>query len=202
MSEGSGHRVSHPILRLEVLHADGTRRSAHRVFCKHQHRVIPIGVCCGCVHCASIDTEPVPAVHCVVEAKTEAPPSDPLGHRTPVGAVLHVSAYAVMPDTSVRDTFATLRGQDRRSLPVVDAGDNLLGIVDEMRCREVFGKTAASVMSSKLSLDALTPVRRALELMAAAHLREITVLDGEGRPLGMLRDVDALRWLAEARRQA
>ena len=121
--------------------------------------------------------------------------------RTAIGAVLRMSTCAVTPDTSVRDTFAVLRAEDRRSIPVIDEGGSVVGVVDEMRCRESLGPTAASVMSSKLSLDALTPVRRAVELMAAAHLREVTVLDDEGRPLGVLRDVDALLWLANAKRR-
>lgn len=200
MTDEPVRKVSHPILRLEVLRADGTQQSMYRVFCKSQRRAVPIGECAACLRCESIEAGPLPSVNCLIEASLAEPGPDPLGLHTPVGSVLRISAYAVTPDTSVRATLMLLRAEDRRGVPVVDDAGNVIGVVDEMRCREALGHTAGAVMSSRLALPALTPVRRAVELMAAAHLREVTVVDDDGAPLGVLRDVDGLRWLTDARK--
>ncbi len=57
-------------------------------------------------------------------------------------------------------------------------------------------------MSGSLAIHEAVPVRRALEVLAAAHLREATVIDDEGVPLGIFRDVDGLRWIVSARHTA
>lgn len=71
----------------------------------------------------------------------------------------------------------------------VDDHGAIVGVADE----------AGSVVSSALALHESTPVRRALRLLASAHLRAATVVDDAGLPLGVFRDVDGLRVLALAR---
>jgi len=56
-----------------------------------------------------------------------------------------------------------------------------------------------TVMSHAIAIHEATPVRRALLFLASAHLREAAVVDAEGVPLGVFRDVDGLRWIARAR---
>ena len=55
-------------------------------------------------------------------------------------------------------------------------------------------------MMSVIAIDERTPVRAALRLLAARHLREATVISREGVPIGVFTDVDGLRWVARARR--
>ena len=55
-------------------------------------------------------------------------------------------------------------------------------------------------MSTAVAIHERTPVRVALKLLAASHLREATVVSDHGVPIGVFRDVDGLRWLAAARR--
>lgn len=59
--------------------------------------------------------------------------------------------------------------------------------------------TSPVAMPSPLALHESTPVRRALRLLASAHLREAAVVDDGGHPLGVFRDVDGLRYLTRAR---
>jgi CBS domain-containing protein len=56
-----------------------------------------------------------------------------------------------------------------------------------------------TVMSHAVAIHESTPVRRALLFLASAHLRQAAVVDSDGVPLGVFRDVDGLRWLARAR---
>ena len=57
-------------------------------------------------------------------------------------------------------------------------------------------------MSSPIAIDERTPMRTALKLLVANHLREATVISKERVPIGVFRDVDGLRWIAAARRSA
>jgi CBS domain-containing protein len=198
-------RVSHPILRLEVIRPDGTRSSEHRVFCRYQERSVRVGTCCACTHCDEIASAPRPAVHCTIAVGERAGGRDRLGMKTPVGVALALGAVAIDPQTTVREALRVLRAEDRRSVAIVDESHVVVGVLHEATFASRSGlpgeleAAVVHVMSGTLAIHELIPVRRALELLAAAHLREGTVVDDQGVPLGVFRDVDGLRWLASAR---
>lgn len=193
--------VSHPILRLDVIGPDGRKESVFRVFCRERGAPVPVPTCCACVHCEGVVEVPSPAVHCRVTESRADLPDDPLGLVTPVAEVLTSKTFAVEADTTLKDAIEHLRREDRRSVAVVDEEHVVVGVIHEGHRRERSDLPVATVMGSRLSLPVETPVRRALELMAAAHLREIVVVDDDHVPLGTFRDVDGLHWIAAARRR-
>jgi predicted transcriptional regulator len=139
-------------------------------------------------------------VNCLVAATRARLPHDPLGLRTPVAEVLTSATLAVRGELTLREALAHLHAEDRRSVAVVDTNQVVIGAIHERRYPASSGDLpVALVMTSKLALPISTPIRRALELMAAAHLREIVVIDEHEVPLGTFRDVDGLRWIARAR---
>lgn len=196
-------RVAHPILRLEVLRPDGTRAAEQRVFCRYQRRSIDADACHGCEHCDFVTAEPRAAIVCSIPTTRDQLTADASGETTEVGAVLQRSVAAVDPATPIGAALSVLRAEDRRSIAVVDGARSLVGVVHEVTFLQPRDPTdqVAGVMSSALALHESTPLRRALRLLASAHLREATVVDGDGVPLGVFRDVDGLRWLAAARRR-
>jgi CBS domain-containing protein len=194
-------RVSHPLLRLEVVRPDGSRATEHRVFCRYQRRSVPAGSCCACVHCDAITAEPEPAILCSIPVEPEDLAPDPTGEQTEVGVLLQGDTVAIDPAASIGDALRVLRDQERRSVAVVDDQRVLVGVVHEItfvRPGKPSEDVAAS-MSSGLALHESTPVRRALRLLASAHLREAIVTDDAGVPLGTFRDVDGLDWIARGR---
>lgn len=191
--------VSHRILRLDVLGPDGHKQSAFRVFCRERGAPVPVETCRECRHCERVDEAPAPAVSCLVSAARADLADDPLGLVTPVAEVLTAQTYALERETTLADAIAHLREEDRRSVVVVDADRAIIGVIHEGHRAGRRELPVETVMSSRLSLHLATPVRRALELMAAAHLREIVVVDDERVPLGTFRDVDGLLWLAHRR---
>jgi CBS domain-containing protein len=200
----SGTRIRHPILRLDVIGPGGDRRSEHRVFCRRKGRSVPVGTCASCVRCDAIVAEPLPAVVCTpaLDESTLAP--DPLGVRTPVGGMLQEGTIAIDPDTTVREALGLLRSEDRRSVAVVDEKRAILGVVHEAAflrrgLAAPRDEDVAHVMSGTIAIHEAMPIRRAVELLATAHLREATVIDDDGVPIGRFRDVDGLRWLTRAR---
>lgn len=197
-------QVSHPIVRLDVLGADGRHQTALRVFCRERQTAVPVSTCCACPHCEGITGDSSatgPAVTCLVTESRADLPYDPYGVRTPVAEVLTSETFAVQAETTLRDALAHLQAEDRRSVAVVDASQVVIGVVHERHRRFPGDLPVSVVMGSKLALPISTPIRRALELMAAAHLREIVVVDENEVPLGTFRDVDGLHWLALARRR-
>jgi CBS-domain-containing membrane protein len=98
-----------------------------------------------------------------------------------------------------------LTEEDRRSVAIVDARNVLIGLVHESgfmgRMGPVRMGTVTASMSTAVAVHERTPVRVALKLLAASHLREATVVSDQGVPIGVFRDIDGLGWLAAARRK-
>jgi CBS domain-containing protein len=146
-------------------------------------------------------------VECTVPTAPGDDAPDPEGEQTQVGALLHGEAVAVDPGVSLGDALALLRTGELRSLPVVDAQHVLVGVVHEVRLsRPVLLRTpdpeaseVSAAMSSAFAIHEGVSVRRALRLLASTHAREATVVDDAGKPVGIFRDVDGLRWIAGAR---
>lgn len=199
-------RVSHPILRLEVLEADGGRTSDHRVFCRLQRSSVRVDECCECVHCDAVTDNPEPSVDCSIPVRPLAPGDDPQGESIEVGTLLCHGTVVLAESASAGRALRLLREEDRRSVAIVDAANVLIGVVHEAGFLGRMGPVRAGLvtasMSTAVSVHERTPVRVALRLLAASHLREATVVSDDGIPIGVFRDVDGLRWLSGARQAA
>jgi len=196
-------RVRHPILRLDVLGPDGSHTSEHRVFCRLQRRSIEVDVCCDCVHCDAVTDGAVPSVDCSIPVRPLEPADDPDGESVEVGTLLGRGTVVLSESASVCRALGLLRVEDRRSLAVVDENSVLVGLVHEAGFMGRLGRARLGVvsaaMSTAIAVHERTPVRVALKLLAANHLREATVVSDDGVPIGVFRDVDGLRWIAGAR---
>jgi CBS domain-containing protein len=195
LSEGSGAahmRVRHPILHLEVVGADGTRASAHRVYCGLRGQSVSVGVCCACVRCEAIVGGPAPAVECTL----------PVGEgerAVVVGQVLGSGTLAVDEESSVEDALRLLYASGRQELPVVDASHVVVGVARERELGANRSFALSFATSSPLVVRESISVDEALRLLASAHLREVTVVGEDGVPIGVFRDVEGLRALAQRR---
>lgn len=198
--------MKHPILRLEVLAADGTVSTDHVVFCRMQDQSVRVEECCRCVRFTSIEEGTTPAVSCTLPIDPLEPADDPEGERIEVGSTLTEGTVVFSEEVSIGRALEVMSEHDRRCVAIVDAGRRIVGIVHEARSttrtpRAEQGDVRAA-MTSPIAIDERTPVRTALKLLAAHHLREATVVTKRRVPVGMFRDIDGLRWLAAARRGA
>lgn len=196
-------QFKHPILRLDVLDADGVARHEHRVFCRLQRSSVPVDECCSCLHCDEITDGPVPTVDCTMPIARDDPAKDPTGESTEIGTLLCCGTVVVAATSPMTQAFSVLHAEGRRSIPIVDGHHVLVGMLHETGFlgRRLLGKDAAisSAMSSAIALHERTPVRTALKFLAANHLREATVVSDDGRPIGIFRDIDGLHWISVAR---
>ncbi|MEA2749311.1 MAG: hypothetical protein QOI41_3454 [Myxococcales bacterium] len=198
--------MKHPILRLDILAADGTVSTDHVVFCRMQDQSVRVEECCRCARCTSIDEGITPVVSCTLPNEPLEPADDPDGERIEVGSMLSEGTVVLSEAVSIGRALEVMRDRDRRSVAIVDARHCMVGLVHEARFatripRAERGEVRAA-MTSPIAIDERTPVRTALKLLAAHHLREATVVSKRRVPVGMFRDVDGLRWLAAARRGA
>lgn len=193
-------RVRHPILRLEVLAADGTTTAEHRVFCRDQRASVTVEHCCACVHCDAVTDGPSPSVDCVIPLCPLGHADDPSGESVEVASLLCRGTIVLSQSAGLSQALRLLREADRRSVAIVDEDHVLVGLVHETGFRR--GMISGSIipvsatMSTAIAVHERTPVRVALRLLAANHLREATVVSNGGVPLGVFRDVDGLRWIA------
>jgi hypothetical protein len=198
-------RVRHPILRLDVLAADGTLATHHVVFCRLETQSVRVENCCLCVHCDAIQEGTAPSVHCTIPTPRPAG-RDPGGELTEVGSVLCRGTVVLAESVPLGRALDLLRRDDRRSVAIVDEHHVMVGLVHEAalvrRLRSARDGTVSAAMTSRIAVEECTPVRVALKVLAASHLREATVVSKRGVPIGVFRDVDGLRWIAAARHEA
>jgi CBS domain-containing protein len=92
------------------------------------------------------------------------------------------------------------------SVFVTDAAGHLEGVLTE---RDVFSRLVGPEADLDQPVEALMidhpntlhldePVRRAVELMQTGRFRNVPLIDGRGRLVGVVRPVDVLKYLAEA----
>ena len=125
-----------------------------------------------------------------------------LGLREPV---------TVAPGTSIADCLRAIqRTGVGDSVFVTDPDGLLLGVLTE---RDIFGRLVGEDVTGQVDLRApvesmmnRTPrtlthdntVRDAIDLMQTGRFRNVPLLDGSGHLIGVVRQVDVLRFLAEA----
>lgn len=195
--------VKHPMLHLEVLSADGTREVESSVFCRLKRKSVRVDNCCGCVHCDAITYGETAVVACTIPIAEPSASDDPSGEYTEIGTLLCRGTVVVAQSNTLRAALDVLRAEDRRAVAVVDDNHVLVGVVHETA---VLGRRPGAplggvvgAMTNGVAIHESTPVRVALRLLAASHLREATVISDDGRPIGVFTDVDGLRWIAGAR---
>jgi CBS domain-containing protein len=207
-------RVTHPILRLTVVSEVGAQPARSRVFCRLRRESVPVEQCATCPRLEAIHDGHGDAagwIDCRFH-EHELDRFDPAGELTEIGTLLRAGATTVVEAiVTLPVALRVLEAEHCAALPVVDEGAHLVGIVHERHLlrraaeppspegHERRATTVASAMSSAAPVAERMSVRSALRFMAAHHLREVVVVSPEGRPLGIVRDVDGLRWIARAK---
>lgn len=141
-----------------------------------------------------------------------------------VGEVMTADVAAVRPETPLIEVVDALIGRDFRALPVLDAGQRVVGIITNEDLVERGGlaarlellgalkpparwqliaaaraRTAGEVMTpSPVTVHPEDPLERVVELMLGRQLKRLPVVDHEGRLVGMVSRVDVLRALGES----
>jgi CBS domain protein len=204
MAPGHSDRpVDLPVRSLLILERDGRRERALRVLCPRRHASIDTRVCTTCSFAHRVSEA---AVTCAASGIPEGPESAPdrplvlgpdaLSLRTPVGAVCALHSVAVRVDMPIAHARKLL---DRHAVVVVlTADDRVHGVLSAAEPPE--GLTALVELESRTrELPESAPLIEAIELMVHRHVRLVSVTADDGHFVGLVADLDVLRWVARRR---
>jgi len=121
---------------------------------------------------------------------------------TKIAEVMTDRPRAITPETSIRDAARLMEQEDVGSLPVVDEGAHLVGIVTDRdiairavgRGLEPEGTSVMDIASKEVY--ALTPeddLDDALEMMARVQVRRLPIIVRENELVGMVAQADVAR---------
>lgn len=215
-SGGRTARVTHPVLRLRVVSADGAEVGSEHVFCRLRRESVPLELCALCPRLDAVKDKDglTPSIDCAIPCVPHLDRFDPEGEMTEVGTLLANGTTVVDAFASLRRAHRVLQEERWLSVAVVDENRRLIGIVHELNLLRPSSQaphrlearddeervSVASAMSTATPIDERMTIRRALRLLAGHHLREAVVVNPEGKPIGVFRDIDGLRWIGHAQR--
>jgi CBS domain-containing protein len=222
----------HPILTHQELRADGSRTIHFRVFCRRQARSFTLEACLACAQSIDVEGAGSEAcLRCKPEHQpppsTDGPPTPTrVGEDVPVGTLLSASILCVHQDLDVVSLTSLFVERGLPSVFVVDDGGRLVGIVAEgslvpprppsdppgsfpppppssgRLSTWPDGTLTRDVMATVSAVREDTSVRHALLEMAVTHVRQMPIVTPSGEPLGLLCDLDGMRWLSARARTA
>ena len=160
---------------------------AQSVFCPRQLRATHVDVCRRCPRAVGIDDA---SVTCV-------PGVEPLRADAFVGAAMGGPSVGVTADVAVGRLAEAVEPGTWMAAVVIDADHRALGLLD----REQLATAERSASAGALARP-IAPVREASPLMSVVHrmvrerARALPVVDTLHGTVGVVTDLDALRWVA------
>jgi CBS domain-containing protein len=188
------------VVSLEVHHRDllaqGGCRHEASVFCPVERASVGVEWCRGCPLVRRVSGQ---AVECTPGAAPSPGTSDPvrLGTGACVGEVMGTRQFSVLPEVPARDIVRALRDTPGAPVVVVDDGDRLLGVIEPFVAASApLGARASALRHDRSAITESASLADAVDLMVKGHARSLPVVRSDGRVVGMLSDLDALRWVA------
>jgi CBS domain-containing protein len=218
---GDSDDVERPVLVRDVIRRDGSHAIGFRVFCPRRNESLDLDVCRSCPSSIEItgDAAGDSRVRCHPPAHDDRPRIE--GGTQAVGVLLRAPIVVVRENLRIQDLASLLVERAAPQLFVVDEESRLIGAVRESDLvrtapaaldawpgplvEALSGQRptiAGDIMASTVAVRESTPVRRALLQMAVAHVRQAPIVTADGTLLGVLGDLDGLRWLAARARSA
>jgi CBS domain-containing protein len=186
--------VTIPTRRLETFSPVG-RRSELNVFCPAERRSVRLTWCETCPvvrHVGGGEVRCVPAVR-------DEPPSAlrHIGDGACVGEALAPHHLVVFRDVAAGEVAAALAETPVPAVVVVDEADHVVGIVAAAEVRASPPECSAGELGrAGLSVSESASLADAVAYLTRRHARFVAVLGPGERVVGVLADLDTLRWVA------
>jgi CBS domain protein len=195
-----------PVWSVEVFARVGQPVRALRVFCPRINASIETTACNACVFIREASETAIACAPPGIAAPPDSVPEpllflgpDALALGVPVGAVCALHSIAVRVDVPV--AYArTLLDRDR-VVVVLNAADEVRGILSAARPPDGLA-ALADIDDCADGLPETAPLVEAIEIMVHRHVRVVFVTARDGHFVGLVTDLDVLRWAAGRRRRA
>jgi hypothetical protein len=189
--------ITLPVRRHEIVAVHGRRRVL-TVFCPSQRHSVDVRECRACPRATCVsDTR----VDCTPKLEMPQRSEKRLGDVASVGEAMGERHVSVEPAVAARVLVEALRVEPVAAALLVDEGDRLIGTIERDRAMLAFGGESAINLSriSPFVVESAS-LAEAVERLVTMHLRYLPVVDAHGRVVGLLSDLDALRWVVGHRR--
>lgn len=179
------------VRRARITHAQSSGHLRLLVFCPEKRRSLSRGECMECPKFRSLQlANGGERLHCVPEVEDSA---------VWTGEGLASDVEAVLPDVPLERARDLVQKTRFGVLPVVAEDATLLGVIwradiEDRRPHDGV-LSARDRMRSVHTVAESTSILSALRAMARVHGREVVIVDSDGRLVGVLPDVEALRAL-------
>jgi CBS domain-containing protein len=188
------------IRRQETIDAHGSTGVARLVFCPARQCSRRLDECQRCPHLLRLDGSAVECAPVLLESEARGLTADPgLGGDICVGEAMGGRAVSIAAGTPLSAAVEVLA---RASVAfaigiVVDDDDRVIGTIEGPNA-----SLGADVVSTGQWARPVAPIRESATLadavarMAKERRRALPVVDGAGRVVGLISDIDALHWVA------
>lgn len=202
--------------RLTVLR-DATVASAALVFCERQGRSVALARCASCARGGAIHRDPAgrhDTVACEVAALGVA--GGPQGAHDagmaavvaslPIGLAMAREVTCLAPDLPLRHVAsAVVIDPGAFGVPVVDDDGGLLGLLPRAAVTIGLSRSSRDPVAARMTPPALLAHERdtlgeAFREMCTHRARELVIIGDQGQVVGVLRDVDAMHFVAHVTR--
>jgi len=209
-----------PVRRRMKFLRDGSTRTAELVFCETHLESVPISRCASCPFSGNVAwalNGPSATVECcrfslpMARSASEPPASDArlqgpgaveVAAMLPVGLSIVRTVVCIAHDAPLSVAMRAL-AMDRSAygVAVVDENDRFMGTLGRTTASRAYlhsesDRAADHLTAAWCSVHERESLGNAFAAMTAKHAREITVLSEDGVLVGVLRDVDALRFVS------
>lgn len=204
-----------PVLTRQTVAKDGSASLAFRVFCPSEAATLSLDHCRACDRCDGVEAGALPGetwLRCRPDIGDE-------GEERMVGEILRRGFTAVSADVPASFLASLFAEGGLDEVPVVDETGRILGAVSELSLARAGGvdralprgvqlrhvrerlarATAADVMQPAIVVREGDSAHDAAIELAAHHGRCAHVVNSEGRPVGVVRDVDVVRAVGKPR---
>ncbi len=191
--------ISLDVHHREILARGGRRREAS-VFCPVAHASVAVDWCRGCPLARRVGRD---TVECTpAPARSDDGACTRLGDNACVGEVMGTRHVSALPEVSASEIAHALGDTPAAPVVVVDGGDRLLGVIEPFAAASApRGAPACTLTRDRSSISESASLADAVDLMVKGHARHLPVVRSDGRVVGTLADLDALRWVARGRQR-
>ncbi|HEU5479338.1 MAG TPA: CBS domain-containing protein, partial [Candidatus Tumulicola sp.] len=114
-----------------------------------------------------------------------------------VGAVVGPKQIAVRAEVTIRELRGLLAEAPASTVLVVDQDNRLLGTIDSSSLEQAPAAAPTILrMRARTAIAETASVAEAVDCLVHSHSRSVAVVDKDDRAVGVLTDVELLRWFA------